>query len=422
MKKIVTIVLLSILFITSCTKEDDGIQKEEENKVENFIGARSVNSGVPSNEDIYASPSIIYNSSKDKNADGSKDHPHSLRKALTLVTAGKTLWMRGGIYKFTITNDYYYPILTNDGTENNRITIESYPNEVAVIEGTKSDWDKEKGTPYKSFRVRGNYTTIRNIEIRNNAGFGLYIKGHHVIVEGLKTYHNIQTGISNLGANNIIRDNFSYENSDYGYQTSNEVYDNGDNADGIGSPLGTDGTVIEHNVVYGNSDDGIDVFYASNVVIEYNKAYWNGKQKDGSPYTKPDFKGNGQGIKLGGTDSKNNIGRHNIAFQNKASGFDVSERSNFNCTMAYNTSWDNGDVGFVNINNANNKVEHNIALKNTNGSTALRKYHQNNYVDEIDNSWQRIGDVEFISTDQSSADFLRPKKGSGFEDIGAYNK
>ena len=90
--------------------------------------------------------------------------------------------------------------------------------------------------------------------------------------------------------------------------------------------------------------------------------------------------------------------------------------------MEYNTSWDNGDVGFANLAGVNNRVEHNIALENAYGPTALRKYHQSDLSDEYDNSWQRSGSVIFISTDPQSPDFLKPAPNSGFEDIGAYAK
>ncbi len=377
------------------------------------IGARPVSPSSPSATDLYASPDVPYGSSEDLAADGSRAAPLSLRRALERVEAGQTVWLRGGIYRFSLAgDDPYYPTAARSGTADARIVIEGFPGERAVLEGTPSDWNVGSfSTERRSFRVQGRFVTLRNFEVRRNAAFGVYIEGDDVIVEGLTVHDNLQTGIANHGERAIIRDNVVYGNSDYGY--SNGIYDNGNNADGISSVLATDGTVIEHNTVYGNSDDGIDLFYGRSITVRRNRVYWNGRRPDGSMYTESDFRGNGQGIKMGGTGSQGNLAEHNLAFENLRHGFDISERDNLDCLMRFNTAWRNGGKGFYDLDGIGNLVQSNIASENSEGPS-------NGTDDEDDNSWQRSGTVAFVSTDPSSDELLRPTPGGGFDDIGAY--
>ncbi len=377
------------------------------------VGARSVPPGSPSATDLYASPDVVYGSDRDLGSDGSQANPMSLHRALSRVEPGQTVWLRGGVYHFSITGaDPYYPTVSSNGLADARIVVEGYPGEHTTIEGTPSDWNVGSlASEHRSFRVQGDYVTLRNFEIRQNAAFGLYNEGDHVIVEGLVVHDNLLTGISNHGRQCIIRDNVSYGNSDYGF--SSGAYDNGNNADGITSTLETDGTIIEHNTVYGNSDDGIDLFYARGVTVRFNRVYWNGRHPDGSDFVAADFRGNGQGIKTGGSGSQGNIIEHNISYKNKSHGVDISERDNIDCIWRYNTAWSNGGKGFYDLAGIGNDVHANIAHDNGAGPS-------NASTDEVNNSWQRSGAVEFISTDPVDPDFLRPVSGGGMEDIGAY--
>lgn len=363
------------------------------NKIQNFPS-----SNKPKNGDIYASANAT------AQGDGSKGNPYRLQDALDMVQPGETLWLRGGEYK--IKDRWHYPRLTHGGAdESSRIVIESYPKETAVIVGTK-DFDVDTGADREGLLIEGNYVTLRRLEIKNCGSYGVNVQGSHVLIEGLKVHGNLLTGIYAFGKQNHIRYNEVYGNSDYGHSRGN--YNNGDNADAISAGKGSDGTIIEYNIVYGNSDDGIDIFYANNTTIQYNIVYYNGKKRDGRSYPS-DSRGNGQGIKGGGENTHNNKLLHNISFKNKSSGFDISEKGNYNCLMAYNTAWKNGDVGFTNEAGIKNIVKNNIAAENKNGPTALRKYGQKDLSDEINNSWQTGENIEFLSTNPNDANFLKPK-------------
>lgn len=81
-----------------------------------------------------------------------------------------------------------------------------------------------------------------------------------------------------------------------------------------------------------------------------------------------------------------------------------------NVTLRNNTTWNNKSYGYSV--NSDTIVSNNIA------SESLKRYGKGI---ESDNSWQRSGNVSFVSTDSKSSYFLVPTTNGGFEDIGAYS-
>jgi len=103
---------------------------------------------------------------------------------------------------------------------------------------------------------------------------------------------------------------------------------------------------------------------------------------------------------------------HNISHSNKSDGF--TQNAGKNITLKNNTVWNNGHRGYQ-VSNVGGLLQDNIALGNTEGP-ALYETHDS----RINNSWNIGGAVEFISTNPTSANFMKPVEGSPHQGIGAY--
>lgn len=378
--------------------------KVDFNVVSKKIGAREVEAtSLELNEDryLFASPTGT--------GDCSKLQPCSIYSAVSQLQANNILFLRGGTYNIKNKLD-----ITSTGTINEPIIIESYPGELAILDGQNQNINDIQGGEYSTshgimIHDGMNYIRLRKIEVKKMAAIGIAVTSSHNIVEGCKVHNNYNVGIQvNNGNNgyikpyingsNIIRDNTVYQNSDV------ILAANGGNADGIQIVSGIN-NVVSNNTVFENSDDGIDTWRSEKSIITFNISHHNGDGENG----------NGDGFKAGakaenglpvGSDA---ILKHNISYQNRKRGFDHNDGSNV--IMKYNTSFENQGVGYKS--GVDSIVEYNIAQANTN-ETPILDLHSSN-------SWQENEEVIFISTDPSSNNFLKPITGSIFENFGVYS-
>lgn len=174
------------------------------------------------------------------------------------------------------------------------------------------------------------------------------------------------------------------------------VLGNGGNSDGIAISSGTDNRV-ENNLVYSNSDDGIDAWRSINTYIGYNIVHSNGLGD-----------GDGNGIKSGGIyPSSNTLVEHNLSYSNRTVGINYNQGRK--ARFINNTTWSNGYEGYY-------LGYDTIVMKNIAGDA----HEKAGSGSETDNSWQRSGNVAFVSTSPTSSGFLVPTSNGGFDDIGAH--
>jgi len=380
-----------------------------------IIGARPVKSTPKGQGKLFASPN-------GNGEDCAEAAPCKITKAFTKLSSEKNiLFLRGGIYKI----EKQLQIRAR-GAKNKPIIIESYPGEQAVLTAYATKQKVRAGNMAQAAIYIGGddhqYIHIRKLEIKNMGGNGILImRSSNNKIEGCKIHNNFNTGISiyadikggAVADNNLIIDNIIYNNSDVGLngQMNNRWYNNGDSADGISIVRGnTHNNQIVHNTVYNNSDDGIDVLISKNSYIAFNLTSKNGDSVVPS--------GNGNGIKACGKTGYGSRVEYNIAFDNKEHGFDChfanSKDRDVGVVFKYNTAYNNGRLGFGIGKDKKVKLINNIASKNKNNRDENQDGIQSN------NSWDISDDVPFVNTDEKLKDFLRPKEGSGFEDMGAY--
>ena len=309
---------------------------------------------------------------KDSNP-GSKEKPFaSLNKANKVVTAGDTVWIRGGVYelKDTVFYERYKMtagiLLTASGeSDDNRIHYLAYPCErpifdgakLPVGEGVKSSDGTAKGAMYTSpIVISAKYLHLKGFEVRNtpmkhnsNSGIFLYAS-KHIFLEQIDSHHNAGPGFfANDGAadggGHIFLNCDAHDNYDPdGWQGD------GENADGFGAhyqkPGEGDTTKFIGCRSWWNSDDGFDFINQEfPVVLENCYAMGNGYSNYGLGNPK---NGNGHGIKMG--ESTLGGGRHIIKFcaawKNKATGF-YANYTGVGSKWLNNTSYMNKDREFA---------------------------------------------------------------------------
>ena len=305
-------------------------------------------------------------------AAGTKDKPFAtLNKANTVVHAGDTVWIRGGIYDLHDTVFYKrYKmtagiLLTASGeSDDNRIHYLAYPGERPIFDATNlpvaagvehSDGTPEGAMTTSPIVVAARFLHLKGFEVRNtpmkhNSNSGIFIyASKHIFLEQIESHHNAGPGFfahdgAADGGGHIFLNCDAHDNYDpTGWQGD------GENADGFGAhyqePGQGDTTKFIGCRSWWNSDDGFDFINQEfPVVVENCYAMGNGYSDFGRGSPK---NGNGYGIKMG--QSTFGTGHHLIKFcaawKNKASGF-YANYTNAGSAWLNNTAYMNGDRAF----------------------------------------------------------------------------
>lgn len=292
----------------------------------------------PSSSALYVAPSGT------DSAAGTVSSPTTLTSAISRISAGGTIHLRGGTYAHSST--VTIPVGKN-GTSGARTTLAAYPGETPVLNfSAQSESSSNRG-----LQLNASYWHVKGLVVERAGDNGIYVGGSNNVIERTVTRFNRDTGLQ-LGriasttptaewpANNLILSAESHDNAD----------SDGEDADGFAAKLTTgNGNVFRYAVAHNNIDDGWDLYTKPDtgpigpVTIEDSLAYENGTLSDGSQA------GNGDrnGYKLGGDDiAVNHIVRRSIAYDNGKHGFTWNSNPG---TMAIsgNVSIDNTERNFT---------------------------------------------------------------------------
>lgn len=286
---------------------------------------------------LYVSPSGT------DSAAGTQSAPTTLTSAISRITAGGTIYLRGGTYNYSST--VTIPA-GQDGASGGRTTLSAYPGETPVLNfSAQSESSSNRG-----IQLNANYWHLYGLTVEHAGDNGIYVGGSNNVVERTVTAYNRDTGLqlgriastrprSQWPSNNLVVSSESHDNADF----------DGEDADGFAAKLTTGtGNVFRYDVSHNNIDDGWDLYTKTDtgaigpVTIEYSLSYGNGTLSDGSQ------SGNGDrnGYKLGGDDiAVNHVVRHNIAYHNGHHGFTYNSNPG---TMAVtgNASIDNAQRNY----------------------------------------------------------------------------
>jgi hypothetical protein len=384
----------------------------------------------------------------DEVGDGSIGSPWlTFNNAWTVITAGDTIYMRGGTYHYDGTTELY----DKSGTSDNYISILAYNGEHPIMSFSHIANPPSYICGFLIDNV--SYLHIKGIRItdlyQNTGGqfphYGIKIYTHvsHVILELIECDHIGGWGFSiGDGGYFVYVDDILYLNCDSHHNA--DPYTDYDNNPPYGWSDGfqmackaTTNIVFRGCRAWCNSDDGWDLRDCdANVLIENCWSWNNGFIPD--TYTSG---GNGDGYKLGGksapatTDILRTV-YNCISYNNRLAGFTPEPDSPenqlgveiHNC-IAYSNKLGDGSVGF-NFQYDNRMIlTNNISYDND-----YQTYGTGANVTQDHNSWNGTGgtinDDDFVSItaaldDERQEDgslpvltFLHPKEGSSIIGVG----
>jgi hypothetical protein len=291
----------------------------------------------PSSSTLYAAPN------GSASAAGTQASPTTLASAITRVTAGGTIYLRGGTYPSAQTITI---APGNNGTASARKNLVAYPGETPILNFSAMAEDPAN----RGLAVNGSYWRVAGIIVERAGDNGIFVGGSNNIIERTVTRFNRDTGLqlsriasdtpdAQWPANNLILSAESHDNAD----------SDGEDADGFAAKLTVGGgNVFRYAVAHHNIDDGWDLYTKTDtgpigvVTIEDSLAYTNGTLSNGGQA------GNGDrnGYKLGGEDIKvNHVVRRSIAFRNGKHGFTYNSNPGA-MTISNNISIDNTERNF----------------------------------------------------------------------------
>lgn len=331
----------------------------------------------------------------DTNA-GTFDAPFlTIKKALTVIQPGDTVFVRGGHYIM----DTVALSVSLSGSSSSHYYLMAYPydSERPLLDYSLMPFGSSK----RGILLTGNYWYIKGLDIYRAGDNGMFISGSHNTIEYCSFRENQDSGLQLGGgaSDNRVINCDSY----YNYDAPNS----GGNADGFSPKL----DVGTGNYFYGcrawqNSDDGWDCYGAvAAVTLENCWTFNNGYIKDGS-----DPGGNGNGFKVGGNYTENDATLYQcLSFGNKSKGFDQNH--------------DRGSITLINCTGYNN-VGNNYAISEalnagktltiTNCAELGGKLSIGSFAILTTNSWPTLTatSADFVSLDTTGVRSARKADGS----------
>lgn len=337
--------------------------------------------------------------------------PGDFIETLSILSPGDIVYLYPGEYFFNKTinincDNIKITNYTKSVTYNKNLVIFNFKDIPYIC----SDYDRNLTSYYSDngngLNVKCNYCEISNIIIKCAAFRGLENFGNFNVFENIETCYNCDCGHSQHGINNIIINCYSHHNFDYRFIKSGKIK-YGYNSDGFADKLHNgNGNIFINCTSEYNGDDGFDFFQRETpenfpTLLKYCISLNNGLKlldmslnerliEDDEYFNKYDIKnypnyGNGNGFKLGGVHSVNDvnyINNHNInlinciALSNKQYGF--SQNHNRGIIKLENCQACNNDINYsfiddkthIYIKNCfslpqrNNKIDKNNIIEN----------------------------------------------------------
>ncbi|WP_037673777.1 carbohydrate-binding protein [Streptomyces griseus] len=291
----------------------------------------------PSSSALYVAPGGT------DGAAGTQSAPTTLTSAISRITPGGTIYLRGGRYAYSSTVTIPQG---NDGTSAARTTLAAYPGETPVLNfSAQSESPANRG-----LQLNASYWHVKGLVVERAGDNGIYVGGSNNVIERTVTRFNRDTGLqlgriasstpsSQWPSNNLILSAESHDNAD----------SDGEDADGFAAKLTTGtGNVFRYAVSHNNIDDGWDLYTKTDtgaigpVTIEYSLSYNNGTLSDGTVNSN----GDRNGYKLGGDDiAVNHVVQHSIAYRNGKHGFTYNSNPG-KMAVASNVSVDNAQRNY----------------------------------------------------------------------------
>ena len=355
-------------------------------------------SGASGSGPVELDPDALYAAPDGKaGAAATLAEPTTLADALTRVSAGGTIYVRGGKYALGSTL-----ALSKAGTEGSPIELRAYPLDAArpVLDFSSM----AESSSNRGLSLSGAYWHVYGLDTFAAGDNCMFVSGSHNTVEFSTFSECADTGLQLGGgaSDNLVLNCDSYFNADSSLE----------NADGFAAKLdvGTGNKFVGCRA-WNNLDDGWDGYLrpADNVTTTYEHCWAidNGKLKDGSVGA-----GDGNGFKTGGSDDKdlhhNAVYKQCISAGNVHDGFDHNSNRG-SITILNCAAQDNG----ANINFSTSNIAASLTVKNSISIGTLGEQSAT-MTDVTNNSWQNghsASASDFVSIDRAS--LKGPRKADG---------
>lgn len=205
---------------------------------------------------VLASGSIYFvaTTGSDTNT-GSESAPFkTISKAVSLVTAGDTIMVRGGTYTEKIS-------IAKNGTSESPIILQSAPGEAVILDLAKSAGP--------NLIITGSYIVVDGFEIQNSSGVCVSLQNQFNTLQNSVVHDCHDHGIMIEGQHHTVANNTVYHATDV-----NSGFNTGWGS-GIKVKVGGDYSTIRGNTVYHNYGEGIAVTRGTNAVVTQNTVYDN---------------------------------------------------------------------------------------------------------------------------------------------------
>ncbi|MGW1464513.1 right-handed parallel beta-helix repeat-containing protein [Streptomyces sp. NPDC002308] len=276
-------------------------------------------------------------------AAGTQSAPTTLTSAISRVTAGGTIYLRGGTY--TPAQTVTIP-QGHDGTASALTTLAAYPGEAPVLNFSAQTED----TTNRGLALNASYWHLDGITVEHAGDNGIFVGGSHNVVEHTVTRFNRDSGLQlSRIASDTPEDEWPSDNLILSAESHDNADSDGEDADGFAAKLTVGpGNVFRYAVSHNNIDDGWDLYTKTDtgpigpVTIEDSLSYGNGTLSDGTVNSN----GDRNGYKLGGNDIPvDHVVRRSIAYDNGKHGFTYN-RNLGTIALSDNVSIDNGERNF----------------------------------------------------------------------------
>ncbi|MEH0153121.1 T9SS type A sorting domain-containing protein [Limibacter armeniacum] len=371
----------------------------------------------------FAADYYVATNGNDSNS-GSISAPFlTLGQAVSMVTPGDNIYLRGGTYSMGTS---FVIDRSKSGTSGAMISVLAYGSEVPVLQFDDVELSSSRGIVQDA-----HYWHWKGIIIEKAGDNGMLLSANYCIIEECVFRYNHDSGLQ-LSRYSTSADTKS-EWPAYNLILNCESHDNADSdaedADGFAPKLTVgDGNVFRGCVSHHNIDDGWDMYTKSEtgpigeILLEDCIAHNNGTLSDGST----SGGGDKNGFKLG---SSSNTVNHTvlrcIAFNNGKHGF--TDNGNIGSIKFYNnTSYNNGDYNYHTRDNATHIFRNNITLSGNHTDRIVGDAPTGcNAFDDTDTQWTLVTTTSDFQTmtpgpdsDPTSNGFLNLASSSGFIDAG----
>ncbi|TXH02011.1 MAG: DUF1565 domain-containing protein [Candidatus Moraniibacteriota bacterium] len=203
---------------------------------------------------ILASTTYYVSPSGNDSSTGSLSSPYrTIARCISSLSAGDTCTLRAGTYPETLT-------LSKKGTSTSPITITTYNNEKAIVDG-------EHTRPTASLSS-AEHIIISGLVLTKSSSYALYSDGSkNITIRGVEVDHPLDGGLIFRNGQKIKVENSNIHHTNFRGDGSHEAI----------SMVNTSDFEIKHNRVHDSLEEGIDAKYgARNGSIHHNEVYGNG--------------------------------------------------------------------------------------------------------------------------------------------------